>query len=67
LKNGYPTTEREAADFERRQEANLQKLAQEMGITINKKKPTGPKLKPNDPCHCNSGKKFKKCHGQYVV
>lgn len=22
-----------------------------------------PKLKPNDPCHCGSGKKFKKCHG----
>jgi preprotein translocase subunit SecA len=24
---------------------------------------TGPKLKPNDPCWCGSGKKFKKCHG----
>ncbi|MFN7132912.1 MAG: SEC-C metal-binding domain-containing protein, partial [Myxococcales bacterium] len=23
----------------------------------------GPKLKPNDPCHCGSGKKYKKCHG----
>ncbi|NUP89561.1 MAG: SEC-C domain-containing protein, partial [Candidatus Sumerlaeia bacterium] len=22
-----------------------------------------PKLKPNDPCWCGSGKKFKKCHG----
>ncbi|MHC4839435.1 MAG: tetratricopeptide repeat protein [Planctomycetota bacterium] len=22
-----------------------------------------PKLGPNDPCHCGSGKKFKKCHG----
>jgi preprotein translocase subunit SecA len=22
-----------------------------------------PKLKPNDPCYCGSGKKFKKCHG----
>ncbi len=22
-----------------------------------------PKLKPNDACHCGSGKKFKKCHG----
>ena len=21
------------------------------------------KLKPNDPCHCGSGNKFKKCHG----
>jgi uncharacterized protein YecA (UPF0149 family) len=22
-----------------------------------------PKLGRNDPCHCGSGKKFKKCHG----
>jgi preprotein translocase subunit SecA len=22
-----------------------------------------PKVKPNDPCFCGSGKKFKKCHG----
>lgn len=25
---------------------------------------TGPKIKPNDPCPCKSGKKFKHCHGQ---
>jgi SEC-C motif-containing protein len=23
-----------------------------------------PKIGRNDPCHCGSGKKFKKCHGQ---
>ena len=23
---------------------------------------TGPELGRNDPCHCGSGKKFKKCH-----
>ena len=22
-----------------------------------------PKVKPNEPCYCGSGKKFKKCHG----
>jgi hypothetical protein len=22
-----------------------------------------PKLGRNDPCHCGSGRKFKKCHG----
>jgi preprotein translocase subunit SecA len=22
-----------------------------------------PKVKPNDPCSCGSGKKYKKCHG----
>jgi uncharacterized protein YecA (UPF0149 family) len=25
-----------------------------------------PKLGRNDPCHCGSGKKFKKCHGDAV-
>jgi|GEM_PF-2137984 len=24
----------------------------------------GPKLGRNDPCHCGSGRKFKKCHGK---
>jgi preprotein translocase subunit SecA len=23
----------------------------------------GPKIGPNDPCPCGSGKKYKKCHG----
>ena len=25
-----------------------------------------PKIKPNEPCYCGSGKKFKKCHGAGV-
>jgi preprotein translocase subunit SecA len=24
---------------------------------------TGPKVRPNDPCPCGSGKKYKRCHG----
>jgi preprotein translocase subunit SecA len=24
---------------------------------------SAPKLGRNDPCHCGSGRKFKKCHG----
>ena len=24
----------------------------------------GPKIGRNDPCHCDSGKKFKVCHGR---
>ena len=24
----------------------------------------GPKIGRNDPCHCGSGRKFKKCHGK---
>jgi len=64
LQNGYPTTQREADEFDRRQEELVQRLAKEAGITINKKKPAGPKIKPNEPCTCNSGKKYKKCCGQ---
>jgi len=63
LNNGYPTTEREAKEFDRRQEENLQKLAKQMGISVGKKKTTTPKQKPNETCSCGSGKKFKKCHG----
>lgn len=66
LKNGYPTTEREAKEFDRRQEEAIQKLAAEAGITISRKKPVGPKVKPNEPCTCGSGKKYKKCHGSQV-
>ncbi len=24
-----------------------------------------PKVKPNEPCHCGSGRKYKKCHGAH--
>lgn len=24
------------------------------------------KIGRNDPCHCDSGLKFKKCHGDYI-
>ena len=26
----------------------------------------GPKVMPNDPCPCGSGKKYKKCHGRFA-
>ncbi len=29
-------------------------------------RPAAPKLGPNDPCPCGSGKKFKKCHGSFA-
>jgi len=60
LDNGFPTTKREADEFDRTQEENLQRRAKEMGITIHKK-PTGPKIGRNDPCTCGSGKKYKAC------
>jgi len=30
---------------------------------VSSRTPTGQKIGRNDPCHCGSGKKFKKCHG----
>jgi len=68
LANGYPTTEREAQEFDTSTEKN-QKNAEEYiktrlkdsGITLGKKKPTGPKVGRNDPCPCGSKKKSKNC------
>ena len=36
----------------------LQKLAERKPVSVEKT------LGRNDPCHCGSGKKFKKCHGR---
>ena len=59
---GFPTTEREAKQYDDRHEAAVQKLAEEMGITIKRKKnPNAPGR--NDPCSCGSTKKYKKCCG----
>jgi hypothetical protein len=66
LDNGFPTTEREERDFQRRQEANLQKLTSELlgkNICLGKKKNVGPKIRRNDPCKCGSKKKYKNCCG----
>ncbi|OUM70446.1 hypothetical protein PIROE2DRAFT_56757 [Piromyces sp. E2] len=66
LDNGFPTTEREEREFQRRQEANLQKLTSELlgkNICLGKKKNVGPKIRRNDPCKCGSKKKYKNCCG----
>lgn len=66
LDNGFPTTEREEREFQRRQEANLQKLTKELlgkNINLGKKKDVGPKIRRNDPCKCGSKKKYKNCCG----
>ncbi|EPZ31899.1 hypothetical protein ROZALSC1DRAFT_30581 [Rozella allomycis CSF55] len=61
LQNGYPTTEREAREFDQRQEEALRKLAEQSGIKI-KPKPTKT-VGRNDPCICGSVRKYKKCCG----
>ena len=64
LKNGFLSTEREAVEWDRKNELLKERymahFLKESGITINKKKVEGKKLSPNDPCDCNSGKKYKK-------
>jgi len=66
LDNGFPTTEREEREFQRRQEANLQKLTNELlgkNIHLGRRKDIGPKIRRNDPCKCGSKKKYKNCCG----
>ena len=43
--------------------ADLWDLTQKSRYHVETIKRDTPKLGRNDPCHCGSGKKFKKCHG----
>jgi len=65
LQNGYPTTEREAKEFDEQKEKNAKNAEDFLtarlaaaGITLGKKKPKVPR---NSPCDCDSGKKAKHC------
>ena len=56
LKNGFPATAREEAEFDRREEQQLNGLAERMGITIHRKEDKiGSRVKPNEPCPCGAG------------
>jgi len=62
LENGFPTTKREDDEHERRKEEKLNDFAQRMGVTVNRKEgAVGGRIKPNEPCPCGSGQKYKKC------
>lgn len=62
LANGFPTTKREDDEHTRREEEKLGELAKRMGITVHRKEDAiGGRVKPNEPCPCGSGQKFKKC------
>ena len=62
LKNGFPTTKREDDEHMRREEQKLDALSKRMGVTVARKADSiGGRTKPNEPCPCGSGKKFKKC------
>ncbi|MBN1232544.1 MAG: preprotein translocase subunit SecA [Candidatus Coatesbacteria bacterium] len=56
-----PVPEEESEEgYESRREEEVQK-EKPKGITYKR---TQPKIKPNDPCPCGSGKKYKKCCGK---
>jgi len=68
LPNGYPTTEREAQEFDNNAEQNaknaeefVRKRLEDAGVRLGRKAAEGPKTGRNDPCTCGSGKKAKKC------
>jgi hypothetical protein len=63
LKNGHVSTEREATEWEKRneaaKEAYMRNFLKESGLTMNRKQEK--KIQPNAKCPCASGKKYKKC------
>ncbi|EGG13514.1 hypothetical protein DFA_11275 [Cavenderia fasciculata] len=68
LANGYPTTEREAKQFDNQQELNAKRAEEfirnklkENGITLGSKGIPKKEAGRNEPCPCGSGKKNKKC------
>jgi hypothetical protein len=64
LPNGFPTTEREKADFEDRQEKNMQAFVKNAGLKVYRTEHKEPKAPGrNDQCSCSSGKKYKVCCG----
>ncbi len=53
-------------EFQRRKRRELEQARLAGGGTMEEVvqvRRSGEKIRPNDPCHCGSGKKFKKCHG----
>jgi len=64
LKNGFLSTEREAADWDRRNEAArdryMTNFMKEGGIHLNKAD-VSKKIPRNNPCPCGSKHKYKKC------
>jgi hypothetical protein len=65
LRNGHLSTEREAIDWERRNERRKddykQKFLKEAGVHLNRSSEPTVRVGPNEPCICGSGKKYKKC------
>jgi len=66
LENGFPTTEREAKEFDEREARNKKaadKHIKKLVKSVEIKHSTTKKVGRNDACTCGSGQKFKKCWG----
>lgn len=70
-KDGHTAFQQLIGDFEQWYAENKDKF-QDLATTFTAPKPSVPstnqapvngKIGRNDPCHCGSGKKYKKCHG----
>jgi len=63
LKNGFPSTEREKREFDERQAQNMAAFIKNSGLKIKRTGQRTATERPgrNDPCHCGSTKKYKKC------
>jgi len=65
LKNGYLSTEREAVEWDKRNNVTkdryVKDFLKEAGIHLKKVPGSTTDPKPNEKCPCGSGKKFKRC------
>lgn len=47
-------------EFSWARDEEFERQGERLGINLSLER--RPKLERNDPCHCGSGKKYKKCH-----
>jgi len=49
------------AEREAQEKIKAERVPKMKKLIVRKPIRKGPKIYPNDPCHCGSGKKYKKC------
>lgn len=64
MKDEFDTTS--DAPLSKKELKDIELLLKKLDHVLNKPLVKGKRLFRNDPCICKSGKKFKKCCGQFV-
>ncbi|PCI29274.1 preprotein translocase subunit SecA [Candidatus Wolfebacteria bacterium] len=59
-----PTMGAQVPMEEQKQMDSVSKTAEKISSETNSQGTKGNKIGRNDPCHCGSGKKYKRCHGR---